>query len=53
VAHAFDSSSWKKEAGRSLNLWPALSKESIPVQQGLQGEVLFPKQKQKQDFHKW
>ena len=40
VAHAFNSSVWEPEAGRSLSLRPAWSAELVPGQPGLHRETL-------------
>ena len=45
VVHAFNPSTWRAEAGGSLNSKPAWSTERVPGQPGLHGETLSQKNK--------
>jgi hypothetical protein len=50
VAHAFNPSTWKAEAGGFLSLRPAWSTEQVLGQPGLHRETLSQKQTNKQKY---
>jgi hypothetical protein len=52
VAHAFNPSFQKKEAGGSLSLRPAWSTYQVLVQPGLHKEILSQKKKKKRKKEK-